>query len=136
MEYDTDEEDIECVMLDNEGGRHWRMVFGDNDGRVDDKKAFIHAKRWDVYVNEREKIIKGGYSVEVIGSDRKKVIWEVVDDHLLEEENYHDEICVQGFNFSLFGEDKEGVCGEILIEYHYLLMSMELWTGDWNNQLK
>ena len=74
--------------------------------------------------------------MEVIGSDRKKVIWEVVDDHLLEEENYHDEICPQGFNSSFFGEFKEGVCGESLIEYHYLLMSMELWTGDWNNQLK
>ena len=30
-----------------------RMVFEDNDGGLDDKKALLHAKRWDVYVNEK-----------------------------------------------------------------------------------
>ena len=56
------------------------------------KKALLHAKMWYVYVNEEEIIIKGGCLVEVVGYDRKKVLLEVVDDHVLEEENYHDEI--------------------------------------------
>ena len=43
------------------------MVFEENNGGVDDAKALLHAKRWDIYVNEKEKIVKGGYSVEVVG---------------------------------------------------------------------
>ena len=65
------------------------MVFKDNDGGVDNNKALIHAKRWNLYVNENKNIIKGGYLVEVFGSDRKKVIWKVVYDHVIEEESYH-----------------------------------------------
>ena len=42
---------------------------------MDDKKALLHAKRWDLYVNEREQLVKGKYSVEVVGNDKKKVIW-------------------------------------------------------------
>ena len=60
------------------------VVIEDNDGGADDKKALLHAERWDVYVNEKENIIKGGYFVEVVGSDWKKVIWEGVDDHVIE----------------------------------------------------
>ena len=40
------------VNLDDDRERHWRMVFKDNYGGLDDKKALLHAKRWDVYVNE------------------------------------------------------------------------------------
>ena len=58
------------------------MVFKENDGGVNNKKALLYARRWNVYVDEKEKLIKGGYSVEVFGSDRKKVIWEVVYDHV------------------------------------------------------
>ena len=50
------------------------MVFKDNGGGMGDKKELIHTKRWDVYLNEKENIIKGGYLVEFVGSDRKKVI--------------------------------------------------------------
>ena len=39
-------------------------------------------------------LMKGGYSVEVVGSDGKKFIWEVVDDHVVEEGNDHVEIGV------------------------------------------
>ena len=50
---------------------------------MDDKKEILHAKRWDLYVNEKEQLVKGEYSVEVVGHDKNKVIWEVVDDHLV-----------------------------------------------------
>ena len=53
MEDDPDEEDIDYFNLDNMRERHWRVVFEDNDGGVDDKKALLHAKSWDVYVNEK-----------------------------------------------------------------------------------
>ena len=53
MEDDTDEEDMEDVSLDDERERHWRMVFEENYGGVDDKNELLHAKRWDIYVNEK-----------------------------------------------------------------------------------
>ena len=61
---------------------------------MDDKKLILHAKRSDVYMNEKKTFIKGGYSVEVVGSDGKKFLWEVVDDDVVEEGNDHVEIGV------------------------------------------
>ena len=75
---------MDDVNLDNERECYWRMVFEENYGGVDDAKALIHAKSWDVYVNEKVNLVQGGYLVEVVGHDKKKVIWEVVDDHVLE----------------------------------------------------
>ena len=40
-----------------------------------DEKALLHDKRWDLYLNEKGKLVKGKYSVEVVGHDKKKVIW-------------------------------------------------------------
>ena len=66
---------MEYSKLYHEREHHWRMVSEDNDGGVDDKKALLHIKRWDVYVNENKKLIKGGYYVEVVCSGGKKVLW-------------------------------------------------------------
>ena len=52
VEDDPDEKEMDDVNLDEERERHWRMVFEDNDVGVDDAKSFLHAKRWDIYVNE------------------------------------------------------------------------------------
>ena len=72
MDPDPDEEDMEEVRLDDEWEHHWRMVLEDNYGVVDNEKALLHAKRWDVYVNEKENQVKGGYLVEVVGHDEKE----------------------------------------------------------------
>ena len=112
------------------------MVFQDNDGGLDDKKEFLHAKRWDVYVNEKENIIKGWYLVEVIGYDGKQVLWELIDNHVVQEDNDNDQIGLRGFYFNFFEKDKEGVGREGLHEYHYLSMLSKLWTGDWKNKLE
>ena len=53
VEDDPDEEEMDDVNLYNERERHWRMVFEDNDGGVDNAKELLHAKRWDLYVNEK-----------------------------------------------------------------------------------
>ena len=74
---------LDVVNIDNERERHWRMVSEENDGGMDDAKELLNAKRWDLYVNEKEQLVKGGYSVEVFGHDKKKVLWEVVDDHVV-----------------------------------------------------
>ena len=58
VEDDIDEEEMDGVNIYNERERQCRLVFKDNDGGVDDKKALLHDKRWDVYVNEKVNIIK------------------------------------------------------------------------------
>ena len=71
MENYPDEEEMDDVNIDDERERHWRNVFEDNEGGVDEK-ALLHAKRWGLYLNEKEKLVKGKYSVEVVGHDKKK----------------------------------------------------------------
>ena len=81
---------MEDVNLYDKRERYWRMVFENNDGGVGNATAFLHAKRWDIYVNEKEKLVKGGYLVEVVGHDKKKVLWGVVGDHVVEEPTDHE----------------------------------------------
>ena len=84
MEDDPNEEEMDDVNLDNETKRHWRMVLEDNDGGVDDTKSLLHDKRWDSYVNEKVNLVKGGYLVEFDVHDRKKFLWGVVNNHVVE----------------------------------------------------
>ena len=51
---------------------------------MDDKKALLHAKRWDLYVNEKEQLVKGKYSVVFLGRHNKKLLWGVVNYHVVE----------------------------------------------------
>ena len=44
---------MDNVNLDNERERHCRMVFEDNGVGVDNENSLLHAKRWDLYVNEK-----------------------------------------------------------------------------------
>ena len=44
---------MEYVSLDDEREHHWRMVLEDNYGGVDNEKALLHDKGWDVYMNEK-----------------------------------------------------------------------------------
>ena len=50
-------------------------------------------------------IIRVGYSVKVSSYDGNKVLWEVLDYHVVEEGKEHYKIGLQGFTFNLF--DKE-----------------------------
>ena len=61
LENDPDEGEMDDGNIDDKRERHWRNVFDDNAGGVDDKKALLHAKRWDLYVNEKEQLVKGKY---------------------------------------------------------------------------
>ena len=42
---------MDGVNLYNDRELHWRMVSEDDYGGVNFKKALLHAKKWDVYVN-------------------------------------------------------------------------------------
>ena len=84
MELDNypDEEEMDGVNTNNESERHWRNVSKDNEGCVDEK-ALLHAKCWDLYLNEKVSLVKGKYLVEIVGHDKKRVLWEVVGDHVV-----------------------------------------------------
>ena len=47
--------------------------------------------------------------MKVVGNDWKKVLWEVVDDHVIEEPTDHDKIVLWGFDFNFFDKDEKGV---------------------------
>ena len=51
------------MRLYDERERHWKMFFEDNDGWVDNQKMILNNKRWGVYMNKKEALIKDGYSV-------------------------------------------------------------------------
>ena len=67
-----------------------------------DQKVILHTNRCYVYMNKKEVLIKGGCFVKVSGSNRKKVLWEVVEYNGVEEVKYHYEIGLRGFGFNLF----------------------------------
>ena len=71
------------------------------------KKEFLHAKRCDLYVNNKEQLVKGKYLVEVVGHDKKKLLWEVVGDHVVENPSDHKDIRLRGFDFNIFDKDEE-----------------------------
>ena len=48
--------------------------FGGNCGGVGGEKYIIYAMRWDVYMNNKKDLTNGGYSMEVSGSNGKKVL--------------------------------------------------------------
>ena len=108
----------------------------ENYGGVDNANALLYAKRWDVYANEKEMIFKGGYLVEVVSHERKEVIWDVLNYHVLEYPTDHDEIGLREFDFNLFNKDKKGVGRERSSEFTYLLMLIKIWPGYQKDKLK
>ena len=56
-------------------------------------------------MNYKKSIIKDGYSVGVSCSNGEKVLWKVVDNHVVEEVKEPDEVVQWGFGFNFFDED-------------------------------
>ena len=74
--------------------------------------------------------------MEVVGRDKKKVLWGVVNDHVLEDPTDNEEIGLRGFDFNVFDEDEEGVVREGSSDFPYLLLLIKIFPGNWNNHLK
>ena len=74
--------------------------------------------------------------MEVVGHEKKKVIWEVVNDHVVQEPTDHEEIGLWGLDFNFFNKGEEGVVREGSSEFPYLLILINLWPGGWISQLK
>ena len=108
MDAYMDEEYMKDVGLVDERERHWRMGFEEKYRGVDDQKATKHAKKRDSYMNQKLSLIKGEYYAEVIGYDGKRVLWEVVDHHIIEDPKEKDDIGLWGLDMNLFGKYKDG----------------------------
>ena len=78
---------------------------------------------------------EGKYTVVFFGHDKKKVLWEVVDNHVVEEPSGKKDIGLWGFDFNIFDDDEEWVVIEGSSD-PYLLMLIKLWPGYWISQLK
>ena len=74
--------------------------------------------------------------MEVVGHDRRKVIWGFVGNHVVEEETHHDEIGLQGFNYNLFDEYYKRVGREGSSWFPYLLRLVKLCNSYLKTQLK
>ena len=73
--------------------------------------------------------------MEVSCSSGKRVLWEVAYDNVVEDQRDNDEIGLWRFYFNLFDEDEGREGREVLSEYSYLLMLMQLRSGGCQNYL-
>ena len=63
-----------------------------------------------IYIStKRKKLVKGKYSVEVVGHNKKKILWEVVGDHVVEEPSDHEEIGLRGFDLIFLMKTRRGL---------------------------
>ena len=87
--------------------------------------------------DERERHLRNVFEDNEGGvDDKKKMLWGVVNDNVVEEPTDHEEIGLRGFGFNVLCQYDEGVVREGSSEFPYLLMFIDLWTGDLMNQLK
>ena len=63
------------------------------------------------------------------------MLWEVVEDRVIEDPKDNDEIGLRGVDNIILTKKGGGGLREVFSEYTYLLMLMKLRTEDWENQL-
>ena len=56
--------------------------------------------------------------MKVVSNDKKKVLWEVVDNHVVEEPTDHDEIGLLGFDFNVSTKIKRGLLEKGPASFH------------------
>ena len=93
-ERDPDLNEMEDIRFDEIQEDHWRDLAEEND----DKKK-IHALRWNVYVREKEEIIKRAFSVSVPHPKGGTIVWTCVKYHVIDEKEDYKEISIRGFNY-------------------------------------
>ena len=57
-------------------------------------------------------------------------------DHITDEKEQYKAIGIRGFDYKLFEEEETGETRERLYGYTYLKYIIQLWPGDWVNQMK
>ena len=101
-ERDPDLNEEEDIRLDAIREYHWRDISEEGN----DKKK-IHALRWEVYVKDKEYLIKRYFSVSVPHTKGGAIVWTCVKDHIINEKEDYKYIGMNGFDYKLF-EEEEG----------------------------
>ena len=56
--------------------------------------------------------------MEVVGHDKKKVLWEVVEDHVVEEPSDHEDIGLRGLISMFSTKMRRGGLGKVPVIFH------------------
>ena len=73
--------------------------------------------------------------MEVVSHDKKEVLWEVVNDNVVEEATDNENIGLRVLYFNMLYKDKKMEDREGSSQFPYLLMLTKLWPVYWNNKL-
>ena len=96
-ERDPDLNEEEDIVLDKIREEHWRDIAEEGD----DKKR-IHVLRWEVYVKDKEELIKREFLVSVPHPKGGAVVWTCVEDDIIDEKEDYKYIGLSGFDYKLF----------------------------------
>ena len=110
--------------------KNWRDVSEEGDN-----KKNIHDLRWDVYVKDKEKLIKREFSVPVPHTEGGGIVWTCVKDRIIDEKQQYEAIGLRGFYYKLFEEEEAGGNRERLEGCPYLEHLIQLWPVDWVKQM-
>ena len=130
-ERDPELNEKEDIRLDEIMGEHWRDV--DEEG---DNKKNIHDLRWELYVKEKEELIKREFSVSVPNPKGGAIVWTCVKDHIINENEDYKDIGLRGFDYKLFEEEEVGGTREGKDGYPYLKHLIQLWPDYWLRQME
>ena len=92
--YLNEEEDIRIDEIWNE---HWRDVAEESENN---KK--VQTLRWEIYVKYKEDSIRRDFLVYVPHPKGGNIIWNCVNNHIINEKEQYKDIRLRGFDYKLF----------------------------------
>ena len=88
----------EDIRILDERKKHWNDIFEE----IINDKGEIHALRQEVYMKEKEELINIELLVEVPHQKGRKIVWNCMEDNIIEEKKDNREIELRGFDYILF----------------------------------
>ena len=128
---DPDLNKKEEISLDEIREEYWRVIAEEGDG-----KKKIHALKWEVYVKDKEELIKREFLVSVPHPKGGEIVWTCVKDHIINEKEDYKDIGLRGFDYKLSEEEEGGGTRKELDGYPYLNNIIPLWPVDLVRQME
>ena len=93
----------ENFIIEDSGQDHWRDVAEDGDN-----KQKIHTLRREVYIKEKEELIKVKFSVSVTHLKGGDIFWIFVKDNITKEKELYKAIGLPWFDYKILEEQEGG----------------------------
>ena len=90
---------------------------------------------WEVYMKNKEGLIKRYFLLVVPHSEGGDIVWTCVEDNINKVKDEYKPIRLRLFDYKLFGEEDGGWVRKGIYGYQYLNHLIELGPGDWEKQL-